>query len=94
MGAVFGILLGLPLALVMTIVSPVIGIFTFRRNYLVFDEGNGGMATALVFTDKNGNSETYYIACPNGGFGMNVLAPGEYAVYKHTAKAETPVKNA
>lgn len=138
MGAVFGIILSIPLAIFWMIVSPVIGlfsgadkaeiilpydeasgmvweydnyqdayvkltdtrieddkqIFTFQRNYMVFDEGNGGMATDLVFTDKNGNSKTYYIACENGGFGMDVLAPGEYATYTHTAKAETPVNGA
>ena len=138
MGAIFGIVFGIPLAIFWMIVSPIIGfftgadkveiilpydeangvvweydnyqdvyvkltdthiedgkqIFTFQRNYLVLDEGNGGMATDLVFTDKNGNSQTYYIACANGGFGMKVLEPGEYAVYTHVAKAETPVKGA
>ncbi len=138
MGAIFAMILGLPVAIFSMIFSPVIGFFTgedgaeiilpydessglvweyddyqdvyvkltdmriengkqifaFQRNYLVFDEGNGGMATDLVFTDKNGNSETYYIVCENGGFGMSVLAPGEYAVYNHVAKAENPVKDA
>ena len=138
MGAIFGIILGMPLAIFWMIVSPIIGfftsadkveiilpyddasgmvweydnfqdvyikltdtrvedgkqIFTFQRNYFVIDDGNGGMATDLVFTDKNGNSQTYYIACENGGFGMKVLAPGEYTVYTHIAKAETPVKGA
>lgn len=137
MGAVFGIIFGLPVAIFWMIISPFIGFFTgadkveiilpydeesgviweydnyqdvyikladtrfegdkqfftFRRNYLVFDEGNGGMATDLVFTDKNGNSQTYYIACANGGFGMKAMAPGEYATYSHTAKVETPVKD-
>ena len=135
MGAVFGIIFGLPLGIFWMIVSPAIGfftgadkteiilpydeengivweyddfqddyikltdtrvedgkqIFTFWRNYFVFDEGNGGMAIDLVFTDENGNSETYYIACSNGGFGLKLLSPGEYVTYTHTAKAETPV---